>query len=48
MTLNEEQEEIDNQLLEQGYDFFDLKYKFYREICTPYSSENGTDILLDY
>ena len=47
MALNEEQEEIYNQLVEQGYDPFDLYDKFYREICTPYTSENGTDVLLD-
>ena len=47
MALNEEQEEIYNQLVEQGYDPFDLNDKFYREICTPYTSENGTDVLLD-
>ena len=47
MTLNEEQEEIYKKLVEQGYDPFDLNDKFYREICTPYTSENGTDVLLD-
>ena len=47
MALNEEQEEIYNDLVEQGYDPFDLNDKFYREICTPYTSENGTDVLLD-
>ena len=30
MALNEEQEEIYNQLVEQGYDPFDLYDKFYR------------------
>ena len=34
-------------LLDQGYDPLDLDDKFYREICTPYKSENGTDVLLD-
>ena len=47
MTLNEEQEEIYKKLVDQGYDPFDLNDKFYREICTPYTSENGTDVLLD-
>ena len=40
-------EEIYNDLVEQGYDPLDLNDKFYREICTPYTSENGTDVLLD-
>ena len=34
-------------ILDQGYDPFDLGDKFYREICTQYTSENGTDVLLD-
>ena len=34
-------------IMEQGYDPFDINDKFYREICTPYDSENGTDVLLD-
>ena len=34
-------------IIDQGYDPFDINDKFYREICTPYNSENGTDVLLD-
>ena len=34
-------------IIDQGYDPLDLNDKFYREICTPYNSENGTDVLLD-
>ena len=45
--LSEKQESIYNNLKEQGYDPFDLNDRFYREICTPYTSENGTDVLLD-
>ena len=30
----------------QGYDLFNIKDKFYQDICTPYKSENSTDILL--
>ena len=47
LKLSEEQEKIYNELIEQGYNPFDLNDKFYREICTPYNSENGTDVLLD-
>ena len=38
---------IINNILDQGYDPFNENGKFYREICTPYNSENGTDVLLD-
>ena len=47
LKLSEEEEKIYNELIEQGYNPFDLNDKFYREICTPYNSENGTDVLLD-
>ena len=30
----------------QGYDLFDKNDKFYTDICTPYKSEAGTDVLL--
>ena len=42
-----ENESIYQNILDQGYDPFDLRDKFYREICTQYDSENGTDVLLD-
>ena len=45
--LTEEQESLYNNLIDQGYDPMDLNDRFYREICTPYTSENGTDVLLD-
>ena len=35
-----------NELKEQGYNLFDLNDKFYNDICTPYKSPNGTDVLL--
>ena len=47
LVMSEEQEDIYKDLLDQGYDPFDLNDKFYREICTPYTSGNGTDVLLD-
>ena len=40
-------EDVYNNIKDQGYDPLDLNDKFYREICTPYTSENGTDVLLD-
>ena len=47
LQLTEEEEKFYKEISEQGYDIFDLGDKFYREICTPYNSENGTDVLLD-
>ena len=45
--------ELDEDLLElyekannQGYDLFDPENIFYTDICTPYTSINGTDIIL--
>ncbi len=31
---------------ELGYNLFNPKDKFYNDICTPYTTENGTDIIL--
>ena len=45
--MSEENEKIYKELVNEGYEPFDLSDKFYREICTPYTSENGTDVLLD-
>ena len=47
LLISEEKKEKYDNILNQGYNPFDLNDKFYREICTPYSSENGTDVLLD-
>jgi len=46
-TMDEKTEQIYNNLKDQGYNPLDQCDKFYREICTPYKSENGTDVLLD-
>ena len=35
------------EMVDQGYNPFDPNDKFYREICTPYDSTDGTDVLLD-
>ena len=34
-------------LKNSGYDLFNLNDPFYLQICTPYKSENGTDVLLE-
>ena len=47
MELSDEIIELIQSILDQGYNPFDENDRFYREICTPYNSENGTDVLLD-
>ena len=47
IELSDSLKEIIQNILDQGYDPLDESGKFYREICTPYNSENGTDVLLD-
>ena len=34
-------------VLSNGYDVFDASSPFYNDICTPYTNENGNDVLLD-
>ena len=47
IELDEDIKKLYNSLKEEGYDLFDLNNKFYFDICTPYTAENGADILLD-
>ena len=47
VVLSDELLQLYNQLKEQGYDLFNLNSAFYRDICVPYTSPNGTDVLLD-
>ena len=47
MPLSDDLVKIIQNIIDQGYDPLDIRDKFYREICTPYDSENGTDVLLD-
>ena len=35
-----------NRLSQSGYNLFDANDDFYNDICTPYTTENGTDIIL--
>ena len=46
MSLSEEREDLYSDLKELGYDLFNEKDSFYTDLCTPYKSENGTDVLL--
>ena len=34
-------------VVSNGYDVFDTNSPFYNDICTPYTNENGNDVLLD-
>ena len=47
LELNEEIKKLYNLLKEQGYDLFDENNKFYTDICSPFTAENGADVLLD-
>ena len=47
LILEKNLEQLYNELLSQGYNPLDLSDKFYVDICTPYTTENGTDMLLD-
>ena len=46
IELDEETKKIYDDLKSQGYDLFDKNSKFYKDICTPYKSEDGTDVIL--
>ena len=46
IELDEETKNLYEALKSQGYDLFDKNNKFYKDICTPYKSEDGTDIIL--
>ena len=46
VNLQEETLSLYNSLNESGYNLFDANDVFYNDICTPYTTENGTDISL--
>ena len=46
VSLSEKTLILFDDLKEYGYDLFDINDKFYQDICTPYTSENNTDVLL--
>ena len=46
VKLSEEMIELYNSLKDSGYDLFDINSKFYTDFCTPYTSPDGTDVLL--
>ena len=46
VNLTEQESFLYDDLNGQGYDLFDGNNSFYRDLCTPYTSENGTDVTL--
>jgi len=46
VTLSDGTQELRSDLLNYGYDLFNSNDIFYQDICTPYTSVNGTDVLL--
>ena len=46
LTLSENLQNLYNELKDLGYDLFNNNSGFYQDICTPYKSTNGTDVLL--
>ena len=46
VELSQDTKNLYNDLKSKGYNLFDKNDKFYTDICTPYESEDGTDVLL--
>ena len=46
IELSEKTQKFYDSLKEQGYNLFDKNDKFYHDICTPYKSPDGTDVIL--
>ena len=46
VVLSEKFKNLYNQAKESGYDIFDRRGAFYNDMCTPFTTPNGTDILL--
>ena len=46
VILSEKLQNLYEELKDMGYDLFDINSSFYQDICTPYSSNDGTDVLL--
>ena len=44
--LNIEIQQLYEQIKKLGYNMFDINEPFYQDICTPYDSSDGTDILI--
>ena len=46
VELSQENKKIYAQMKESGFDMFNIEDPFYQDICIPFDSTNGTDILL--
>ena len=46
IELDEKTQKLYDSMREQGYNLFDKNDKFYHDICTPYKSVDGTDVIL--
>ena len=46
VILSENLQGLHDKLKDLGYDIFDINNEFYQDICTPYRSSDGTDVLL--
>ena len=46
VELSQKSKQLYEQLKDLGYNMFDINDKFYQDICTPYTTEENTDIIL--
>ena len=46
VNLTSEETSLYNDLNNQGYDLYNSNDSFYQDICTQYTSKNGTDVIL--
>jgi hypothetical protein len=46
LIISDKLQNLHYELKEMGYNLFDINSQFYQDICTPYKSSEGTDILL--
>ena len=46
VQIDEKTLELYEDLQNSGYDLFNIEDPFYNDLCSPYKSENGTDVLL--
>ena len=46
LSLDEKLLELYEDLQKSGYDLFDINDPFYNDLCSPYKSKDGTDVLL--
>ena len=46
VVLNNEAQQIYNEIKDQEYDILDINSKFFTDICTPFTTDKNTDVLL--